>query len=155
VADATDAANVHALSRAKGAREARDACLAELFDDLRALKAYVQTVADAHPQEAEAIIVSVGMSVKHPSPRNKPLFQAVNGRVWGQVHLIARWAGDRAVYSWQFGQDGVTWEDAPQTLQARTTLSGLTRGLTYWFRMRVLTKDGEGDFGEPVSLLIA
>ena len=57
-------------------------------------------------------------------------------------------------YFWQFGQDGVLWTDAPQTLQARTSLSGLTGEQTYWFRVRVMTKGGEGDFGEPVSLLV-
>ena len=98
--------------------------------------------------------MSAGMSVKHPSPRNKPVFETVNGRVPGLVHLRARWAGDRACYAWQLRQDGVPWTDAPQTLQARTTLSGLARSVTYWFRLRVLTKDGQGDFGDPVSLLV-
>jgi len=153
-ADATLAAEVHALSRAKGAREARDAKLEALFDELRALKSYVQTVANAHPTEAEALILSAGMSLKHPSPRNKPIFEAVNGRVPGVVLLRAKWAGDRACYRWQFCLDGVTWTDAPQTLQARTTLSGFARGVTYWFRLQVMTKDGTGDFGDPVSLLV-
>jgi len=124
-----------------------------LFDELRALKSYVQTVADVHP-DAEAIIASSGLSVKRPSIRTKPLFQAVNGAVSGQVVLLAKWAGDRALYSWQFSDDGAAWAEAPQTLQARAALTGFARGRTYWFQMSVMTPGGAIELRQPVTLLV-
>jgi hypothetical protein len=43
---------------------------------------------------------------------------------------------------------------APVTLQAKTTVAGLTAGTTVQFRYRPVTKAGEGNWTQPVSLLV-
>jgi hypothetical protein len=37
---------------------------------------------------------------------------------------------------------------------ARTEIAGLPVGKTSWFRVRVVRKDGEQDFGAPLSTLV-
>jgi hypothetical protein len=64
-------------------------------------------------------------------------------------------AGHRASYEWDYSTDGgKTWVLAPSTLQAKTTIAGLTPGATVLFRYRAVTKAGEADWSQPVSLLI-
>src|SRR5450755_3082681 len=61
---ALEAAESLALTKAKGAVEARDAKQRIVLDDLIHLKAYVQTVANGDPSNAEAIITAATMSVR-------------------------------------------------------------------------------------------
>jgi hypothetical protein len=42
----------------------------------------------------------------------------------------------------------------PGTLQAKTTVLGLTPLSTVQFRYRAVTKAGEGDWSQPVSLTV-
>lgn len=61
----------------------------------------------------------------------------------------------RSFYEWQYSTDGGhTWVVVPSTLQARTTVSGLTPGATVQFRVRPVTKTGEGDWSQPTSLIV-
>ena len=39
-------------------------------------------------------------------------------------------------------------------MKATTTISGLTVGTTYWFRVRVQTRKGMTDWCAPVSLVV-
>ena len=41
-----------------------------------------------------------------------------------------------------------------ETLQARTTVTGLSAGTTVQFRYRVILKGGTGDWSPPLSLLV-
>jgi len=47
-----------------------------------------------------------------------------------------------------------TWIDAGPTLQARTTVVGLTAGATVLFRYRWVLKGGAGDWSPSVSMLV-
>jgi hypothetical protein len=151
---AVEAANAEVLTRTKGTREARDAKLDTLREDLAHLKAWVQVAADLDPTTAAALIESSGMSVKRPSLRHKLPFEARQGAVSGTVDLIAKCAGDRAGYEWQLSNDQKTWVAIRSTIQSSTLVTGLTPSLTYYFRLSVLTKDGPGDFGQVVALLV-
>jgi hypothetical protein len=51
---------------------------------------------------------------------------------------------------------GKTWVAAPATVQAKTQILGLTPGATVQFRYRTVTpKAGQGDWNQPVQLLIS
>jgi hypothetical protein len=152
---ALDTANALVLTRTKGAAEARDDKLAVVRADLDYLRAYVQQVADANPTEAEAIIERAGMSVQKPSVHTKGELVAKQGAVSGSVRLVAKSAGDRASYDWQYGTDAKSWTVALPTLQAKTDIEGLTPATLYYFRVRSLTKAGVGDFSQVVSLVVA
>jgi len=151
---ALDAAEAVVLTRAKGSAEARDVKLAAVKVDLEHLLAYVQQVADANPSTAESIIQSAGMSVKKVGVRAKSDLTAELGSVSGSLKLIAKAAANRASYEWHYSTDQKTWTNAPVTLQARTVLAGLTPAVIYFFRFRPVTRVGEGDWSQVVSLLV-
>jgi hypothetical protein len=125
------------------------------LSQLHDLKAYVQEVADADLPNAEKIITSASMIVKKAPARSKADFTAKPGPVSGSVHLVARKVSYRGAYEWQWSPDGgKTWQSAPVTLQARTTLTGLPVAVNCLFRFRAVTKGGEGEWGQSVALLV-
>ena len=143
------------LARTKGAVQDRNAKLATLKTDLETLKAYVQGVADAaNPTNAASIVESAGMTVRKITLHDKPALGVKQGSVSGTVNLAAKAPAHRASYAWQYSTDQKTWTSTPQTLQAKTGVSGLTAGTTYYFRVQVLTMTGEGDWSQIVSLLV-
>jgi hypothetical protein len=151
---ALEAAEALVLSRVKGAVEARDEKLAVVRTDLRYEKAYVQQVADASPAAAESIIESAGMSVKKSSGHGKPDFEVRRGTVSGSVRIVARAAGTRASYDWEYGTDETSWTRADPTVRADTVLSGLKSATRYFFRYRPVTNAGVGNWSRVVSLAV-
>ncbi|HEX8790397.1 MAG TPA: fibronectin type III domain-containing protein [Polyangiaceae bacterium] len=148
-------AQVATLTRTRGTAAVRDRKLAVLVGLLARLKGYVEGVADEDPEHAVAVIESAGMHVKRSTARNKPGFDVRAGRVSGSVRLVTRSAGDRAAYLWAWSSDGgSTWHTVPQTIQARTVVSGLPPASTCWFRYRAVTKSGETDWSEPLSFVV-
>jgi hypothetical protein len=149
------AAETATLSRAKGAAATRNDRRLVLVKMLQQLKAHVQSVADANVENAASMIQSAGMAVRKPAARTPRVFAAKAGTVSGSVTLVARAAARRSSYEWQYSTDaGKTWLAAPSTLQAKTTVSGLTPGATMEFRYRPVTKKGEGDWSQPNSLIV-
>jgi hypothetical protein len=74
--------------------------------------------------------------------------------VSGTVNLVAKSAGTRAAYDWQYSTDQKTWTTLPMTLQAKTGVSGLTAGTTYYFRVQSLIKTGTENWSQIVSLMV-
>jgi hypothetical protein len=149
------AAETAAQTRAKGTIAARNAAKVVFVGALHALKARVQQVADANPENAEAIITSTNLSVRKSAIRQKQTFLAKAGTVSGAVHLTAQSAGPRACYEWQYSVDaGKTWIQAPNTMQAKTTILNLPVAVVVEFRYRVTTKLGMGDWSLPTSILV-
>jgi hypothetical protein len=93
--------------------------------------------------------------IEEPPPELDRLAQRVQGTVSGSAKLVAASAGRRASYEWQYSTDGgKTWVMAPSTLQAKTTVTGLTPGATVDFRYRPVTKTGEGNWSQTVQLIV-
>jgi hypothetical protein len=143
------------LARTKGAAEMRNTKLEVVRGDLEKLKTYVQGVADAAtPATAEAIIQSAGMGLRKITLHNKAEIAAKQGSVSGSVNLAAKAPAKRAAYAWQYSIDQKTWTSIPPTLQAKTGVSGLTVGTTYYFRVQPLTPTGESNVSQVVSLVV-
>ncbi|MGH7294530.1 MAG: hypothetical protein ACRELB_06350 [Polyangiaceae bacterium] len=152
---ALDAAEAATQTRAKGTVAARNAARTQLVSELHAIKAHVQQVADASPEQAEAIIASAGMGVRKATSRSKAPFVATQGPVSGSVKLVAKAAALRATYEWEWSSDGgKTWTPVPPTLQAKTSITSLPVATILQFRYRAVTKDGAGDWSQPTSLLV-
>lgn len=152
---ALQSAQSSALARTKGAVTARNDKKAALVALLQRLRMYVQTVADADLENSAAIIQSAGIAVKKAAARRPRVFEAVQGAVSGTVKLVTASAGKRASYDWEYSTDGgKTWLLLPSTMQAKTSVSGLTPGATVQFRYRALTRTGEGDWSQPLSFLV-
>jgi hypothetical protein len=153
--DALAAAEQATETRTKGTVEARDAALATAVELLHQLKAYVQQVADADKENADKIAASASMTTRAPYVRRQADFAVKSGPVSGSVHLVARAAERRAGYEWQSSVDGgKTWQLAPVTLQARTTITGLPVGTACQFRFRPVTKTGEGEWSHVVTFVV-
>ena len=150
------AAQTAAVSRGKGAASIRNAKLKLLKGLLVQLRAYVQGVADASPENGAAIIESAGFAVRKVSPRGKRAFVAKPGPIAGSVHVTAVTAGPRSSYEWQYSLDGgKTWVAMPATIQGKTTITGLPSGTTVLFRYLVVTaKGGQGDWSAPTSVVV-
>jgi hypothetical protein len=102
---ALEGAEAYAQTKAKGAVEARDVKLRALRDRLHYVKANVQATADADPANAEAIITSVSYSVRKAKARTKQDLVVKMGTASGLVKLMAKSAGARAAYDWQWSLD--------------------------------------------------
>jgi len=148
-------AETAALTRATGTIATRNEKRAALLTLLEVLRAYVQSVADASPENAISIIESAGLAIRKTTVHAPRVFSAKAGTVSGSVKLTAPVAGHRAAYLWQFSTDaGKTWIDVPPTLQSRATLSGLPAGTSVQFRYRSVVKGGAADWSPPISLLV-
>jgi hypothetical protein len=153
--DALQTAEAAALSRIKGAAAARNEKRAALVSLLQQVRAYIQTTADAEPTNSGSIIESAGVAVRKTPTRRARAFAAKPGPVSGVATLVSASAARRASYEWQYSTDaGKTWVTAPATLQTKTKVSGLQPGSTVHFKYRAVTKTGEGDWSQPVSLIV-
>jgi hypothetical protein len=152
---ALDSAQAAVLTRTRGTVEARNDRRVELAILLFALKGYVQSVADADRENAVSLIQSSGMHVSAAAPPRQRAFAAAPGTVSGTVKLEAIAAAKRAAYEWEYSLDGgKTWLVAPVTLQSRTSVSGLQPGASVSFRYRAVTKTGQQDWSQPVSIIV-
>lgn len=102
-----------------------------------------------------AVILSSGMGVKHICPSQKHVFEAMPGKTQGSVILVAA-AVKRGTHEWQYAADlnNPGWVAVDSTIKATTVISGLVRFKTYYFRHRVLLKDGYTEWDAPVELLV-
>jgi hypothetical protein len=151
--DAAADAKAHVLIGPIGSAAQRDAKFAAVQSDLEQLRLHVQHVADASSGEAHAIIESAGMSLRRPGLHDKQALTVKAVSVAGSVVVVAKAAGDRATYEWQYSRVGEPWIEVERTRQAKKAFEGLVPGATYRFRVRAVTRAGRSDFGEVVSFL--
>lgn len=153
--DALEAAQTLANARTKGAAADRDVKKRIVLVDLHNLKAYVQLIASNDLPNAEAIITSSTLAVKKArAVHTKVDLAATPGPITGSVKLVARSAGQRASYEWQWSLDQKSWTQLPGTIQARTLVTGLTPMVVVYFRQKSITKSGPGDWGQVVSVMV-
>jgi hypothetical protein len=152
--DAAAAANAFVLIGPIGSASQRDAVFAAVQTDLEQLRSYVQRIADASPGEARAIIASASMNAKRPGLHDKPLLAVKAGLLSGSVVVVAKAAGDRASYEWQYSKVGEPWIDVSPTRQAKKVLDRLVPATVYQFRVRAVTHEGRSDFGDAVSFMV-
>ncbi len=152
---ALQSAESQALSRMKGAVVVRNDKKAALVALLQALRAYIQTTADADPENSAAIIKSSGLPLKKVAVHKPRVFTIKPGAMSGSVEMLAASAARRASYLWGYSIDGgKTWTEVGPTLQAKTTVSGLPVGTTVQFRYRGVTRTGAADWSQPISFLV-
>ena len=141
-------------ARVHGAVETRDAKRAALTQLVDALRVHVQGIADLDPPNAVNIIQSAGFAVHKLVTHGKRAFRVTQGAASGSVNLTAP-ATRRAAYDWQWSIDGgKTWQNAPSTLQAKTAIAGFVAGTTVSFRFRANTKAADGEWSQPIALVV-
>jgi hypothetical protein len=148
-------AQTAALARTAGAATTRNEKRAALAVMLRQLQGYVQSVADATPENGPSIIQSAALAVRKTPAHAARAFAAKQGAVSGSAFVTAVVAARRASYEWQYSIDGgKTWVAAAGTLKASTTVTGLPVGTAAQFRYRAITKAGETDWSQAVVLVV-
>lgn len=152
--DAFAAAHVATQNRTVGLVAVRNEQLPALLADLDAIQHYVQSLADADPENAAPIITTAGMSVRKRRSAGKAPFVVRPSGYTGYVDAIVK-AVKNAAHEWAYSLDGgTTWISAPTSLQSKVKLGPLTPGTLAKFRHRVVTKTGPGDWDDPVSLMV-
>jgi hypothetical protein len=148
-------AQAKALSKAKGAVEARDDAKKVVVDDLKLLKSGVQTIINQNPGVAATIIESAGFFQRKATLPFKPNLEARMAPVTpGEVLVRAR-AVKRASYEWQYSLDGgKTWIAMGTTTVANTSLLGMTAGTTVLFRFRTTVSKTTSDWSPTLSFVV-
>jgi hypothetical protein len=141
--------------RTTGAVALRNAKKQTVVTLLEEWRTYVQSTADASPENAANIIQSGGATMRKNPVRKNLGFHAKLTTTPGSVKVVAPAAAHRASYDWQSSIDGgKTWVDLPQTLQSKMTVAGLPTMTTVQFRYRSTVKTGEGAWSQPISILV-
>jgi hypothetical protein len=149
-------AQLATATKTAGTAATRDEKLAIVETDLENLRAYVQTVANATPAQAASIAAAAGMSLRKAASPSKAPLTVKAGPSSGAVQVSAKvGAAGHVAHEWQYSTDGKTWTSAPSTLQGKTTITGLTPGSLVYVRHRVLTKTGDGDWDDAVSMIVS
>ena len=143
------------LTRAKGTAAVRNEKRTMLGSLLQQLRGYVQVTADEDPENGASIIESAGMTVRKPATVPPRVFSAKPGPLSGEVKVIAPKAGNRASYDWEYSVDsGVNWLTMPSTMQASTTLVGLTPGTSVMFKYRSVTSKGVSNWSAAITATV-
>jgi hypothetical protein len=143
------------VSTSKDVTDARTAAKQAVVDRFLQVQAYINgVVAQLPPDQATAAVESTGLPARKRSTRTKPPLQVKDGSLSGSVLVIALAAAKTAVYYFEYSSDGKTWLACPSVLKCRTSLSGLTVGTTYYFRVHAQTRKGLTDLSSVVSLVV-
>ncbi|HEV7232559.1 MAG TPA: hypothetical protein VGO45_14575 [Bacteroidia bacterium] len=144
------------LTRAKGSVGKMHLELKKLDILLKALAAYVESVANADPDNASIIIKLSGMTEKKPANRGPKIFSAKAGKTPGTALLNCK-AQSRAVYVYQETTDPATatsWTTVYTGITAKFLKTGLISGTRYYFRYAVIIKGLQSDWSPVVNLVI-
>jgi hypothetical protein len=135
-----------ALQQAEGGGTAEADAVMVAEDKLRRSLAQLALYADGVIRkgavaDAPALISAIQMYESKIGQRPpKPPLHAEDGPLTGMVKLIALALAGVTAYFWEWSLDQVNWTVGAQTTKARATLSGLTAGKVYYFRVRGLQR---------------
>jgi hypothetical protein len=101
-----------------------------------------------------AAIESAGLNAGKRSTYQKPPLQIKYGGLAGSVLIVALAAANSAMYYFEYSSDGKTWSACPSVMKCKTTLSGLTVGTTYYFRVHAQTRKGLTDLSSVVTFVV-
>jgi len=151
--DSLEASEELARKGGKGMVKLRDIALRKAHNKMTVLRAYVQSVANAELDQAEAILLSAGMKVGKPRTRTKLPVEVKHGDAAGRVVLDAKALPHPVQYRWQMSTDQTTWTDLPDTFKTKSVVEGLVPARIYSFRLRTVTNNGPSEWSPPVSIV--
>ena len=147
--------------RVPGAVELRDEALGTVVGSVELLRAFVEMLCNASPEQAATLAQSASMQIASTPVRAKVPLRARQGAQPGVVilqasaSLLVTGKGGR-YWCWEYSIDGgATWLVAQSTPIAKTTLSGLPVLKECQFRVAVnQSKSGQGPWTAPVPFLV-
>jgi hypothetical protein len=152
-------------TRVIGAAATRNIQRDVLYTAMQSQRMYVQSLADASPELAVALIQNAGFIVGDPQLHAKPLLGLKLGKLSGTVIATANVgllvAGAQLAkpnafrfFNWQSTLDGKTFANLPSTTKGTTTLTNLTPLTTVGVRVNLNTDDGPGEWSQVVYILV-
>jgi hypothetical protein len=124
-----------------------------------ALAGHVDSVAKGD----ETIILSAGMTTKAPAAPVGPLpapgdVAAAGGDMEGEIDLNwqpVRGAASYSIVKSTTGNVGNAgdWSPAATGTKSKATVSGLTSGTRYWFRVAAIGSAGQGPWSDPATAI--
>jgi hypothetical protein len=153
---ALDAAETKALTKVKGAVQARNVQYKVVLDYLHLLMAYAQTIADANSASSEALIISSGFDVKHLGVLTKDALtvKPLKG-VSGTMVAKARKIADTVANLWEYSLDGGrTWITLDATSKGTTEITGLTPGSTIIVNHRPVLRKTKGTWLQSTPTVV-
>jgi hypothetical protein len=144
------------LTRVRGSVSKMRVALKKLCISLKALAAYVESTANADPDNASNIIASSGMPEKKAKVRAPKGFTAKAGKLMGSVVLNTK-AVKGSAYIYQMTTDPTnpaSWVTICTVTKVRFTKTGLTSGTRYYFRVAVSTKSVQSDWSFVLNVLV-
>ena len=151
-----DTAQTTALSKTKGAVQARDDKKVIALSDLHILMAYVQSIADANPKNAESIITASGFDVKGGASHSKPdiSVKPKKGESGTMIATVKKIAGSIA-NQWKYSIDGgKTWIDLLPTAKVKTEITGLTPGSSLIVMHCPVLRKGKGTWITSAAVIV-
>ena len=124
---------------------------------LKGLAAYVETIANADPDNAENIIISAGMPVKKHKTVVPKTFTAKAGKNPGTVVLNNK-AIPHAINIYQMSTDPnnpASWVTLVTDTRVRYVKTGLTSGIRYFFRTAQINKGVQSAYSPVVDVIIS
>jgi hypothetical protein len=139
----------------RGTSEAKTSARTTVTQKMDAVVAYANGVAQQFPpDQARAIIESAGFQVRQVPVHNKQQLAAKYGGISGAVLLVALAAAKQAGYVFEYSADQKAWVACPLVFKAKTLISGLTVGTTYYFRFQAQTRKGLQDWSTVVGFVV-
>ena len=142
-------------TKAEGTKEVRDEAEHALKSHVRQLMQFAQAAMDANLSQAALMAASSGFQTKKSAKRTKPDVELKWGLVSGTVVMIVKSLGIHVTYFYAFSSDQKVWTNLTPSHYASATVSGLTPGVTYYFRFQTL-KPGVGmsDWSQTYAILV-
>ena len=154
--DNLEAAQLTAMTGGHPAVVARHNCEIKADAAFRILAAYVTRISNG---DEEKILSSGFHTTADRSTFQKAELSVISGNVSGSVSLVAKAIADAGAYIWYQAEgalptDDKGWITAGHSKQASYSITGLTPGVKYWFRMQAVVTAGLNDFTAAVSIMV-
>jgi hypothetical protein len=152
-------------TRAIGARENRDVHRGLLLTGMDLERTFIQSLADAQPSRAAALITNGGLVVAASPVFHKALLTLRNAKPSGGVTcdahvglLIgagAKHPTEKRYFGWQYTVDGgKTFTTMVPTPTGKTAIHGLAPLTTVGVRVNLTNSEGPGDWSQTVTILV-
>lgn len=112
----------------------------------------MKSAAELECDNDEVKATSSGFTIKQVGIPKPKIFNATQGSLSGTVDLISPYAGSHAAYVWEMIADPInanTWQQIKITNNTSYTITSLTAGNKYWFRVKAIVQDIEQPYTDP------
>jgi len=158
------AAQQEVATRVKGAVAMRTVQRNILFTAMGTELMYIQSIADAFPSRAEAIIVNGGLVVAQTAVHTKAIIVlgltkqpgtvTCNANVGLLVGTGTTKPSQSRFFNWGYTLDGKTFIAMPSTSTGKTTIQNLPLLTTVGVRVNLNNSEGPGEWSQVVTILV-